>query len=322
MKRRAFQKLLSQIEKLTISQEKQLQNQLNKQNSLKTIKSITIEVDHCPHCGATNLYKWGVRSRLQRYKCKECNKTFNALSKTPLARLRHKERWSDYAKGLLESYSIEKSAKQCNVAISTSFRWRHRMLKVSQEIKAKKLHGIVELDETYFPRSEKGNHSLDRKPHKRGSWAKRGLSLKEHVPVLIARDRNGNTTDAVLENGQDGSIAEVMLPLLDRRDVLLCSDSKSSYKSFARLFDFVHETINASKEYVNGIYHVQNVNAYGSRLKNWMVHFHGVSTKYLDNYLGWMRILDTQKELTPDGLLRLVINCREKNYGLPPLMRI
>jgi hypothetical protein len=37
---------------------------------------------------------------------------------TPLARLRHKERWSDYAKGLLESYSIEKS----NLAISTSFR--------------------------------------------------------------------------------------------------------------------------------------------------------------------------------------------------------
>jgi len=322
MKVRVFQRLLSQIEKLTINQVEKLQNELNQQNSLKVIKSISIEVDHCPHCGATNLYKWGIRSKLQRYKCKECNKTFNALSKTPLARLRHKERWSDYAKSLLESYSIEKSAEHCNVAISTSFRWRHRMLKISQEIKAKKLHGIVELDETYFPRSEKGNHSLDRKPHKRGSWAKRGLSLKEHVPVLIARDRNGNTTDAVLENGQDGSIAEVMLPLLDRRDVLLCSDSKSSYKSFASVFDFVHETINASKEYVNGIYHVQNVNAYGSRLKNWMVHFHGVSTKYLNNYLGWMRILDTQKELTPDGLLRLIINCKEKDYGFPPLTRI
>ena len=322
MKRRAFQRLLSQIEKLTEKQEKQLQTQLNKQKSLKTIKSITVEIDHCPHCGATSLYKWGVRSKLQRYKCKACKKTFNALSKTPLARLRHKERWSDYAKGLLESYSIAKSAKDCKIAISTSFRWRHRMLKVSEEIKAKKLHGIVELDETYFPRSEKGNHSLNRKAHKRGSWASRGLSLEEHVPVLIARDRNGNTTDAVLENGQEDSIAEVMLPLLEQNDVLLCSDSKSSYKSFAKTFDFVHETINASKEYVNGVYHVQNVNAYGSRLKNWMVHFHGVSTKYLDNYLGWMRILDTQKELTPDGLLRLVINCKVKDYALLPLMRI
>ena len=236
--------------------------------------------------------------------------------------MRHKEKWSDYAKNLIESNSVDKSAKNCKVAISTSFRWRHRMLKVSQDIKAKKLHGIVELDETYFPTSEKGNHHLERNPHKRGSWAKRGLSLDEHTPVLIARDRNGNTTDAILENSQDGTIAQVMLPLLDRRDVLLCSDSKSSYKSFARMFDFVHETINASKEYVNGVYHVQNVNAYTSRLKNWMVHFHGVSTKYLDNYLGWMSILDTQKELTPDGLLKLVANYRIEDYGYPPLMRI
>ena len=109
-----------------------------------------------------------------------------------------------------------------------------------------------------------------------------------------------------------------MLPLLEPHDVLLCSDSKSSYKSFAKTFNFVHETIIASKEYVNGIYHVQNVNAYGSRLKNWMVHFHGVSTKYL----GWMRILDTQKELTPDGLLRLVVNYKLKGSAFPPLTQI
>jgi len=29
---------------------------------------------------------------------------------------------------------------------------------------------------------------------------------------------------------------------------------------------------------------------------------------------------DTKKELTPDGLLRLVVNYREKDYVFPPLM--
>ncbi len=114
-------------------------------------------------------------------------------------------------------------------------------------------------------------------------------------------------SDAVLENSQDGTIAQVMLPILDCRDVLLCSDSKSSYKSFARMFDFEHHTINASKEHVKGVYHVQNVNAYDSRLKNWMIHFHGVSTKYLHSYLGWMRILDTQKALTPQSFLKWLL---------------
>jgi len=114
----------------------------------------------------------------------------------------------------------------------------------------------------------------------------------------------------------------LLLPLLDRRDVLLCSDSKSSYKSFAKLFDYEHETIHATKEHIRGIYHVQNVNAYDSRLKNWMVHFHGVSTKHLHHYLDWMRLLDTQKDLSANSLLKMVANYRTKDYRLPPLTLI
>jgi len=43
-----------------------------------------------------------------------------------------------------------------------------------------------------------------------------------------------------------------------------------------------------------------------------MVRFHGVSTKYLDSYLGWMRIIDTQKGLTSDNLLGLIARHREE----------
>ena len=138
----------------------------------------------------------------------------------------------------------------------------------------------------------------------------------------VAKSTSFRWRHRLLEASQDGTISEVILELLDRRDVLLCSDSKSSYKSFALMFDFAHETINAGKEHARGIYHVQNVNAYGSRLKRWMVRFHGVSTKYLDSYLGWMRIMDTQKELTADSLLRLIAAHREKEKMFPPLMRI
>ncbi len=41
-----------------------------------------------------------------------------------------------------------------------------------------------------------------------------------------------------------------------------------------------------------GNYHINNVNAYDSRLKGWMFRFRGVATKCLDNYLGWHRLLD------------------------------
>ena len=43
-----------------------------------------------------------------------------------------------------------------------------------------------------------------------------------------------------------------------------------------------------------GIYHIQSVNNYDSRLKTWMRRFNGVATKYLDSYLGWHRTNDRE----------------------------
>lgn len=39
-------------------------------------------------------------------------------------------------------------------------------------------------------------------------------------------------------------------------------------------------------------FHLNNVNAYHGRLKEWLRRFHGVATKNLPNYLGWRRALE------------------------------
>ena len=44
------------------------------------------------------------------------------------------------------------------------------------------------------------------------------------------------------------------------------------------------------------IFHIQNVNAYDSRLKGWMQRFNGVASRYLDSYLGWRRFFERHKE--------------------------
>ena len=49
---------------------------------------------------------------------------------------------------------------------------------------------------------------------------------------------------------------------------------------------------NPKKKRKGEVYHIQNVNAYDSRLKGWMFRFRGVATKNLPNYLGWHRYLD------------------------------
>ena len=180
------------------------------------------------------------------------------------------------------------------------------MLQIPHKTKADHLAGIVEFDETYFLESHKGERNLDREPRKRGGKAsQRGVS-SEQTAVLIVRDRSGKTTDAILEKSNQDTIAEVIIPAVDR-DALLCSDTKPAYKAFANAYHFTLETINLSKnEHTNGIVHVQNVNAYDSRLKSWMKRFHGVATKYLESYLGWMRLLDREKNITAEQLLAVI----------------
>ena len=98
------------------------------------------------------------------------------------------------------------------------------------------MHGIVEFDETYFLESQKGNHHLERKPRVRGGKAtQRGIS-KEQTAVLIVRDRNGNTADAILERSNKDTLADVMIPLIEK-DTLLCSDKKTSTQLLLRNLD-------------------------------------------------------------------------------------
>ena len=83
----------------------------------------------CPHCGTGSGVKRGSANGLRRYRCKACGKSFNALTGTPLARLRHKERWLDFAQSLKEGDTVRASAGRCDVAVGTAFRWRHRFLR-------------------------------------------------------------------------------------------------------------------------------------------------------------------------------------------------
>ena len=306
MQTKEFRAFIAQIKQLTPQQRKQANNYIKEQCDINTVETVLKSIESCPHCQSTSLYRWGINAGIQRYKCKACNKTFNALTNTPLARLRHKEKWSNFSQDLISGISVYDAAQHCKVANTTSFRWRHRFLSAVSQMKAQHLEGIVEADETFFLESHKGDHHLERPARKRGGKAsQRGLSF-EQIPVLIVRDREGHTTDAVLDHANTQEITKVISPLIDK-DVLLGSDGNRIYSAFANALHITHKVINASagEHFKEGAYHIQNVNAYDSRLKNWICHFNGVSTKYLESYLGWMRMLDREVELTPQRVLAM-----------------
>ena len=312
MKATEFERWLSHVSRLTRSQRERLADALREHDDTERCRALIesrLADKACPHCGTTAAYRHGTAHGLQRYRCRRCQSTFNALTNTPLARLRRREKWLGYSQAMLDSLTVRRSAGMLGLHRNTTFRWRHCFLAWLKDDRPARLFGITEADETYLLESEKGARHLQRSSRRRGGVASlRGLS-KQQVCVLVARDRSGQTLDFVTGKGQvTKAQLQAVLPAVLDKDVLLVSDGNATYRYFAREANISHEAVNLKAgSRARGACHVQNVNAYHSRLRAWLNHFHGVATKYLPNYLGWRRILDAHRVCTPAALLEVAL---------------
>jgi transposase-like protein len=254
----------------------------------------------CLHCGSSSVIKHGKKNGVQRFRCKDCDKTFNDLTLTPMANSHVKlDEWIKYAKCMVMGFSIRKSARICDVSVKTSFYMRHRLLDAVRNFQGiGKVSGIVEMDETFLPESFKGNHKksgfkMPRKSRKRGKQVKtRGIS-KEQVCISTAIDRKNNIIFEMVTKGRIGTVDLERL-FKDRLDPdsLICTDSHPSYNKFVKKYASEHIKI-ASGKHKNGVYHIAHVNSIHSKFKKWITRFNGVATKYLTNYLHWFKWLET-----------------------------
>jgi len=265
--------------------------------------TVTKEIEEilCPHCDSYNFIIHANYNGRKRYKCKDCNRTFNNLTGTSMSGTHLPEKWDAFLQCMLDGVSIIKISKQLKISHNTAFIWRHKILRCLDEIAVTSLAGIVESDETFFLYSEKGNKKLsgNRSPRKRGGTAsKRGIS-NEQVPVIVACDRDKNLLMKVAGRGRisKDDIENVLGPYVSKGDTL-CADAHGSYKSFAKKHGMKYKSLNANKKVrvIEKKYHIQNVNNMHSRFKLWMGGFKGVATKYLPNYATWFRMLELIKE--------------------------
>ncbi|MBB3219266.1 IS1595 family transposase [Pseudoduganella umbonata] len=263
----------------------------------------------CPECGGNRCHRSGQANGLQRYRCVACRRSFNALTGTPLARLRLRDKWLPYLQCLIDSITVRKAAARVAVAKSTSFRWRHRFIAAVRRAPDPRLSGIVEADETYHLESQKGSRNLDRPPRKRGGKARRRGVSAELDCILVARDRNRQTCDFVTGRGPvtASQLARHLLPVL-AKDVLLVTDGANAYKTFARQAGVTHEAVNVRAGIrARGAIHIQGVNGWHSRFKTWLRRFNGVASRYLANYTGWQRVLDAAALRAPGDWLRVAV---------------
>lgn len=296
MRQQQMTRLVKSLPKLTHPQRRQLTAALALLNvrsqAREIIEAGALGHPTCPHCHSTAVVKNGSANALQRFKCHQCTRTFNALTGTPLARLHLRDKWIAQAAALVEGLSLNQVARRLGVAQSTAFRWRHRFLAYPKSVQAHQLRGIAEADESYFLFSCKGQRGLLRRARHRGGKALAGCKGSEYTPVLMARDRAGATANIILDSSKAASVQAALAPLL-APDAVLCTDASVTLASAAHALGVEHQAINVSRGIrVRGPWHVQNVNAFVSRLRLWMRRFKGIATKNLDSYLGWFRLLD------------------------------
>jgi transposase-like protein len=302
MRKNALKRLTDAIGGLSASELAAIKDAVDRRERIVDSEIFDVEmsgyVKECPHCHSKDFVKAGSHNGSKRYLCKSCGKTFNALTGTPLAGLHNTDKFMANARHMIAGDSVRKAAADLGLNKDTAFRWRHRFLESIDKMQPAQLQGVVEADETYFLESFKGQKSsLPRKAKKRGTPAKkRGLS-KEQIPVLVARNRSdGATLTVVLPSRKGKDIADVLAPKISS-DAVLITDGATAYRAVSRAKKGIElRAVPANpKGKKSGPNHINNVNAYDHRLKDWIYRFHGVATKYLPHYIGWHRWLETAK---------------------------
>ena len=130
----------------------------------------------CPHCEHNDVSRNGKYHENQRYICKSCRKTFTDFTLSPKHNSKKDvKQWIQYAKCMINSYSIRRCAKEVEISVPTSFYWRHKILDAIRAfVGVGNVGGVIEVDEAFFSESVKGNHmksttfKMPRKSHKRG----------------------------------------------------------------------------------------------------------------------------------------------------------
>jgi len=302
MKRSDFARLLDVVEELSMEERARLRSALEEGGASVNERIVRVraaERPKCAWCGDGRVIRWGTAHGLPRFRCKACSRTFGPLSGTTLSGLQKRARWGRHAECLKQGLVLREVAAACGVHISTAHRWRHRFVS-SMVGQGPPVSGIVEADETWVARSAKGQEEVRR------SWEReaRKRASDQHLPgrsegqvyVVVARDRSGRTWDGVLDKVTVRGLVELLgKPLAP--DAVLCTDGWQAYGGAARKLGVQHEVLYGTrKERVRGPFHLQNVNNYHGRWKQWMDRFHGVATSYLANYAAWFRHLDAQND--------------------------
>ncbi len=296
----------------------------------------------CPRCHSQNLIKHGSSdSNNPRYKCQRCQKTFSASSNTLSSHsVQDIGIWTVFIKGLLRGETYNALAKTGGISTTTVRNWRLKVFVALEHLAEDvKLSGLVFADDTRIPYNFKGHHGSDfispRNAHSRGGQTTMKNHLKNEICVLCAIDANRNSFSRCIGFGNPSG-KRLSNGFVDKLDVdenmVLITDGAQAFSRTVKDYSIpqwerrVTKKVNGKRvpNTAHGNMHIQITNNYHKRLKEFMVRYHGVASRFLPGYLLLFDYKENHKHLTEDEQAKEILETMasiSKNYTLDELER-
>ncbi|HEX9108345.1 MAG TPA: hypothetical protein VF832_13975 [Longimicrobiales bacterium] len=270
----------------------------------------------CVQCSSVRVQRWGTFSGRQRYRCRDCRRTFSDLTGTPLAYSKRPELWKPFARCMLESLSVRATARRLAIDKDTAWRWRHALLD-HRDGRTTAFHGIVETVERDLPLNRKGQRGLAR-PRQRAP-ARHGCGLVDpnRVWIIFASDR-GATSDAEVIPGRHPRARDYEALITPSEPIYALLGPFGAFRAagtFASGAGIRYMRLPGENRWQRpgSLLHLENVLRFERDFRGWLRRFRGVASRYLSNYLGWYRFLESLE----GPAARLLFEAVRRGVGTP-----
>ena len=224
------------------------------------------KIECCPICGGSKYIKHGFYKQIQRYKCKECGKTFSnntnllwSYSKKDL------NKWLKFIQLMMRKKSLRFCAEKLHINLATAFYWRHKILHgLKIDSIPNTLKGDVHINKTIIIENFKGCRNITT-TQRRNIWIIAAKGNEDSMIVMpIFKDFwNWNIFDEkIYSKIQKGSY------IVAYKDRYIGVKAKEHNKKLVKEVE-CDDRIK---------YIIRNLN-------KWLSNFKGIATKYLEEYL-------------------------------------
>ena len=243
----------------------------------------------CPHCDRTRIQKWGRFSGRQRFRCRDCRRTFSLFTGTPLRYLKRVERWRAFLWCMEGRLTLRRTGVMVGIDKNTALRWRHRVLDHWRIEPHRRLRGSIAVGAFRLPLNEKGCRRLGRRPRRHGHAPGRTNPDPERIGLIAAIE-----TDAGDAPGWWIGCTDLRVPSRSAYEDLLgprlgfVQEMVADGGSLSALARFAGGAGVAYRREQRGCRR-ESVARLGCELRRWLRPLRGVATHRLDNYLEWFR---------------------------------